>query len=90
MRREGVCQCRPVAGISLRRVALRTATPKVSERPVECHVSVQGRRKPSVTKGGSFQEVSFRPVPLHPCRIPLQKVGNTHESAAPGLWEAVK
>ncbi len=26
-------------------------------------------------KRGSFREVSFRPVPLRPRRIPLQKVG---------------
>ncbi len=81
MQRDGVCQCGPMAGITLRCVALGAAAPEVSERmgtPVERHIPVRGRKAPSVTKGGSLQEVSFRPVPSVCARFPSKKWGNTY------------
>ncbi len=63
---------------------------KTAESACGASRSRLGCKKPSVTKGGSFREVSFRPVSLCLHRIPLKKVGKHSQSVAPGPWSDSK
>ncbi len=101
MRQEGVCQCKPMAGITLRCDALGTATPKA----IWAHVG-KNSWKPLWSSKFPFRIIrnhrKGRGEVLWKCcsdlfpsvrdGVPSRKWENTHGSTAPGLkeWEAVK
>ncbi len=81
MRRDGVGQCRPVAAITLRRVTLSPAAPKViwvhAGKNSWEHLTVPFGAvtpEPLVREGWNFRTMSFRPVPLRLCRNPPKRV----------------